>query len=417
MKKEKMKIIIGLITLLISFAQLQLYAEDFSLNGYAEAGKRYTSEDYTEEDFDRDYHYLNYHLKFFHKVSNKLNYDLRSFLYNKKYNTANELDNISRIFKSKFSNRISKLFYFDLSLKYREKRFKVDNIKDFNQLTLAPQLTFKRYNHYSFTLLTGFDNYNYLSKDNRDQLKIFSNLRAKRYLLTKKLILDAAYKVETMNKAKINRKKIKHNLAGGFSYSFSNDWFYKISHKTKWGYSDTKDDDQRDIDYDYHYLNHHTKTEHRFKRNLKMDLNYHYFKKNYLNIDLDHHGFIIDNNWDYEIINAGNKRIWFDLNLSYKVVNYSERMKYTYQKESFLGKINIQKKELWKISFALQSHFYQYDHSIYDKNRYYPHLYGEKFFFADAMKLSLDIRYRYMDYKEKNNSADLSVKFGFQYEF
>ena len=76
-------------------------AGDFTLSGYTEIGKRSTAEDYEEEDTDDDYTYRNYHLKFGQKVSDRLSYDIGSFVYDKDYDAKDSLDNISRIFKKR----------------------------------------------------------------------------------------------------------------------------------------------------------------------------------------------------------------------------------------------------------------------------------------------------------------------------
>ena len=74
-------------------------ADDFALSGYTEVGKRSTSEDYEEEDTDDDYRYQNYHLKLDQEVSDRLSYDISTFVYDKDYRTSDTLDNLSRIFK------------------------------------------------------------------------------------------------------------------------------------------------------------------------------------------------------------------------------------------------------------------------------------------------------------------------------
>ncbi|MBU3934683.1 hypothetical protein KKC00_01830, partial [Patescibacteria group bacterium] len=60
-------------------------ADDFVLSGYTEVGKRSTAEDYEEEDTDDDYAYQNYHLKLEQEVSDRLSYDISSFIYKKDY--------------------------------------------------------------------------------------------------------------------------------------------------------------------------------------------------------------------------------------------------------------------------------------------------------------------------------------------
>lgn len=46
-------------------------ADDFTLSGYTEVGKRSTAEDYEEEGADDDYAYQNYHFKLEQEVSDR----------------------------------------------------------------------------------------------------------------------------------------------------------------------------------------------------------------------------------------------------------------------------------------------------------------------------------------------------------
>ncbi|PIU42406.1 MAG: hypothetical protein COS99_00405, partial [Candidatus Omnitrophica bacterium CG07_land_8_20_14_0_80_42_15] len=82
--------------------------DNFVISGYTEIGEKSTAEDYEEEDTDDDYTYRNYHLKFGQKVSDRLSYDIGSFIYDKDYDTKDSLDNISRIFKTNWSYYIRK---------------------------------------------------------------------------------------------------------------------------------------------------------------------------------------------------------------------------------------------------------------------------------------------------------------------
>ncbi len=98
MVKKALFLIVGILVL-PSLAR----ADDFVLSGYTEVGKRSTSEDYEEEDTDDDYAYQNYHLKLEQEVSDRLSYDISSFIYKKDYKSRDSLDNISRLCKTNWS--------------------------------------------------------------------------------------------------------------------------------------------------------------------------------------------------------------------------------------------------------------------------------------------------------------------------
>ncbi len=288
--------------------------EDFVFSGYTEVGKRSTAEDYEEEDTDDDYTYRNFHLKFKQEVSERLSYDISSFIYDKDYNSKDSLNNISRIFKTNWSYYLKKLkpegsglasdsqshkpegrglasdwpqghglasygqshsqshkeesLKLDFRLEYKEKRYDNAPIREYDQIRVAPTLTFKKKDIYTVNLTAGINNFNYLEAGEKDQLKIFGELGGKRYLLEKKLMLTSAYKIETTEQKKINRQRLKHNLMGGFDYIFGAPLVYEITTRASWGKKDTKEEEERDEDYDYEYWRYLAKTEHRINPKL-----------------------------------------------------------------------------------------------------------------------------------------------------
>jgi hypothetical protein len=272
------------------------------LTGYTEVGKSSTAEDYEEEGTDDDYAYQNYHLKLEQGVSDRLSYDISSFIYNKDYKSRDSLDNISRIFKTNWSYYLKKLkpegrglasdrpqghglasyghsqshkeesLELDFSrqsrdpapdliclagkLRYKEKRYKNTPNSEYEQISAAPTLTFSRQSRdpatagkkkdlYTVDLTAGVDNFDYLAPGQKDQLKIFSSLGGDGYFLGKKLMLTSAYKIETLEQKIINRKRTKQEVAGGFDYLFDLPWLYKITTRAGWGQRDTKEDEER----------------------------------------------------------------------------------------------------------------------------------------------------------------------------
>ena len=224
-------------------------ADDFTLSGYTEVGKRSTAEDYEEEDTDDDYTYQNYHLKLEQEVSDRLSYDLSSFIYKKDYKSRDSLDNISRLFKTNWSYYLKELkeehFKLDFKLKYKEKRYKNTPNSEYDQIRLEPALSFAKKDLYIINLSAGIDNFDYLAPGAKDQLQIFSSLGQNRYFLGKKLMLTSAYKIETLEQKIINRKRTKQEVAGGFDYLFDLPWLYKITTRAGWGQRDTKEDEER----------------------------------------------------------------------------------------------------------------------------------------------------------------------------
>lgn len=397
------------------------WADDFTLSGYTEVGRKSQAEDYEEEDTDENYTYQNYHLKLEQELSDRLSYDISSFIYDKDYKSRNSLDNISRIFKLNSSYFLRKLkeesLELDFKLKYKQKRYKNSPQNEYDEIRAVPTLTFKKKDLYTIDFALGVDNFDYLAEGQKGQFKVFTQLGGKRYLLEKKLMLTGSYKLENTEQEKINRKRTKQEILGGFDYIFDLPWIYKIANRLEWGQRDTKEEEERDEDFDYEYWSYYTKTEHRINPKLKTDLKYQYFKKDYISADLDHRGFYIQNNWDYEILDDERQRIGLDFGLEHKDVKYNLKSGNDYQKEIVEAKLSYKRKKNWQTSVGLEQNFYDFNDSSNDKKRTYVKLSGEKLFLEGDLVLSLDLKYRYTDYEQKDDSRTEAVRLAFKYKF
>ncbi|MEK6528378.1 MAG: hypothetical protein AABZ36_05815 [Nitrospirota bacterium] len=430
-------LIIGIL-ILPSLVEADLSAEasakgdDFTLSGYIEVGRKSTAEDYEEEDTDDDYTFQNYHLKLEQRVSDRLSYDISSFVYDKDYKAADSLDNISRIFKTNWSYYLKKLkeesLELDFSVKYKEKRYKNSPGNEYNEIRAVPSLIFKKKDLYTIDLALGIDNFDYLAEGQKNQFKIFTKIGGERYFLDKKLLLTSSYKIEQLEQEKADRKRTKHEVLGGFDYLFDIPWIYKIVTRVSWGQRDTKEEEERDEDYDYEYWRYFAKTEHRINPKLKTNLKYQYFKKDYLTADLDHRGFYIQNSWDYEVLDDEKQRIGFDLGLEHKDVKYNLKSGNDYQKETAEVKLSYKRKKNWQTSIGLEENFYDFsspsgipqnagDDSTNDKKRSYAKISVEKLFLEGDLVLSLDLKYIYTDYEQKDDKEQEAVRIAFKYRF
>lgn len=396
-------------------------ADNFTLSGYTEIGEKSTAEDYEEEDTDDDYTYRNYHLKFGQKVSDRLSYDISSFVYDKDYKAKDSLDNISRLFKTNWSYYLRKLkeesLELDIRVNYKEKRYDNTQRSEYDQIRIAPTLTFKKKDLYTIDLTAGIDDYDYLEATEKDQFKIFGKIGIDRYFLDKKLMLTSSYKIEQLERKKIDRERTKNEVLGGFDYVFDLPWVHKITTRAGWGERDTKEEEERDEDFDYEYWRYYTKTEHRINPKLKTNLKYQYFKKDYVSADLDHRGFYIQNSWDYELLDDEKQRVWLDFNVEHKDVDYTLKADNNYKKETAEIKANYQRKKNWKVTAALEGNSYDFNDSSNDKKRYYARLSGEKLFLEGDLVLSLDLKYRYTDQSQENDKEQEAVRVAFRYRF
>lgn len=410
-------------------------ADMFTLSGYAESGKKFTSEDYEEENLDGGYHYRNYHISYGQKVSDRLSYYIGSFIYDKDYDTKDSLDNTSRIFKTNWSYYLRKLkeesLALTMRLNYKEKRYDSMPASEYDQIRLAPTLTFRKKNLYAIDVTAGVDNYDYLAQGVKEQRTIFGKIGADRYFLDKKLMLISSYKLEQQERKVIDRKRTRQEVLAGLDYVFAQIWVYKITSRAEWGQRDSKEEEERDEDYDYKYWRYYTKTEHRITPKVKTNLKYQYCKKDYVSADLDHRGFYIQDSWDYEIVNNEKQRVWLDMGIEHKDVEYSLKPDSKYEKETAEFKASYQRKQClsddkagWKVSAALGGNAYDFnDAGRYlgqagdDQKRCYAKLSGEKLFLKEDLVLLIDLKYTYTDYEQKNSEEQKAGRASFEYRF
>ncbi len=108
----------------------------------------------------------------------------------------------------------------DFKLNYKEKRFNNTPKSEYDQILVTPGITYKKKDIYSVNFIFGLDNFDYLGAGEKDQLKIFSKIGGNKYFLEKKLMLTGFYKLENTEQEKINRKRRKQEISGGFDYIF-----------------------------------------------------------------------------------------------------------------------------------------------------------------------------------------------------
>jgi hypothetical protein len=261
------------------------------------------------------------------------------------------------------------------------------------------------------------NSYDYLSAKNKDQFRVFSQLGVKKYLSDKKLILTSSYKLETTTRKRDNRQKNKSNVLFGYDYIFNIPLIYKVSSDIKFGQMDTKDDDERDEDFDYEYLQFTGKTTHKAGSRLKIFFSYRYFRKDYLTADLDHAGFHILSSGTYRLLADKNRTVNITVYSKHKEVDYTLKSGNDYQKETLELRGVYKRKKTGTTSLSLQGDFYDYHDDERDKNRYYAGLSFGKPFFEKRLKLSLHGKYRFTDNKQSNDSEDKAGRLQFAYAF
>lgn len=399
----------------------QAHAGDTVISGFTVTGFRSTVDDYEDEDEAHDYEYTNYGLRLKQKASDFVLYDVSSYLYNKDYREEDDLDNKSKILKGSVSYVLHESedapIHLGIRIKYREKRYDNEPSNDYNQFLVSPTVTFGKSSRTTLKFSTAFQNFNYLHAQEKDQIKLSAKIAGTHYPPHKRLKLVASYKIETQTEDHINREKTKHDIFGGFDYIFDHPALDKIMARVRWGQRDTKEDDIRDLDHDYEYRTLYIKTLHTINRNVKTDLKYYYFRKDYVSAELDHESISISNTWRYIIQNNAAERITVGLKATYKDMDYDLKPDNSYEKICIEIRTGYQKKKDWKTALSIKGDFYDYHDSDKDKNRYAVRMTGEKLFLHNAFTLSLTPTYRYTDYKHQDDDSHGSVKIAFSYTF
>ncbi len=391
------------------------------MSGFTVTGFRSTVDDYEDEDEAHDYEYTNYSIRLKHTASDIVVYDVSSYFYNKDYREEDNLDNKSKILKGSLSyvlhERKDAAARLGIRIKYREKRYDNEPSNDYNQFLISPTVTFRKGSRSTLKFSAAFQNFNYLHAQEKDQVTFSAKIAGTHYPPHKRLKLVASYKIETQTEDHRNREKTKHDIFGGFDYTFNHPALDKIMARVTWGQRDTKEDDIRDLDHDYEYRTLYIKTLHTISRNIKTDLKYQYFRKDYISGDLDHESISISNTWRFILQNTAAERFTIGVRAAYKDMDYDLKQDNSYEKNSIEIKTGYQKKKDWKTTVVLTGNFFDYHDSDKDKNRYAVRINGEKLLLNNAFTLSLTPTYRYTDYKHKNDDSHGSVKIAFSYTF
>ncbi len=354
-------------------------------------------------------------------MSARANYKLGSYFYDKDYSASDSTDNVSRILTANGSYYIRKdkerALKLDVSLKYKEKRYTDSPDSEYDQGVLSPKITYNVKDAYSIYLSAGINNYDYVNNSGKNEFKFFSKLGGKRYLLAKRLVLNSSFRFESSIRKKEDRRKNRNVLVLGGYYILDVPYIYKVTLRAKAGQGDTKDDDHRDDDLDYKFGRFFIKTEHRVTPLVKAAFVFEYFKKDYLTGDLDHRGFYLRNTWRNSVIDDKIRGLYFVLAAGHKEVYYPIKPERDYRKGTLEIKGVFLKKRDWKTSLSLQGDFYSYRDTVRDKNRYYARLLLKRYFFIKKLDITLDLKYKYTDNRQENNTEEESARVAFRYRY
>lgn len=372
-------------------------AEDLTFSGYAETGARATDESEYDLELNDNYVYHNYHAKVAQSLSEKFGYDVGSFLYKKNYEELNFLNNDSRVLNTGIFYWFGSALKLDLDMKYRRKRYEDNTAGDYDQVMVAPGITWKMADKSSVGVTAGINNYNYINRE--DETKRFIRVRGTKYLLEDKLTLSGGIRLEQMDERHQDRYRTQNKADLGLKYKVDMSWIESVSLKAEKGRGDTKDEDN-DLDLDYRYWQGSVKTWHTLTGEIKTDLGYEYMKKDYLLANNDFQEFSISNGWNYE---------WLSLDLKHKEVAYFDRVNSNYRRETLGVGARYAKRMDWNARAGVEGNYYRYENGVNDKDRYYMTAGGEKVL-TSQVRLGVELKWRVTDNRNSADKKDAGVR-------
>jgi hypothetical protein len=394
------------------------FAGDTILSGHVETGMRSQAEDFDEEEDDHEYTYSSYRISLKQQATDRFRYEIGTLLNIKNYETEDPLDNISANTHARgtyyLDQRKKETSRLDFTLRHKVKRYDNSPSSEYDQIIFSPGIQYDRKDVYSLSASAGITNYEYVNAGEKDETRIFSKLKGRTYLQGKTLTLVSSCRFETATQKGKNRKKNRNNFLFGLDYKIKLPFLRKVSARGKFGQSDTKDDDSRDEDFDYTYRQYSIKTDHTVYKRITGFLKYQYFRKNYVTADLDHSAFSISSSWKYVVFTDTTQKLYVNVSLRHKDVDYSLKSGSDYEKETVLVRGTFRRKRDWKASLSL---FYDFEDEERDKNRYYAKLLLEKPLKEETIIMTLIAKYRYTDNRRANNTEEKAVRTAFQYRF
>ena len=391
-----------------------MFAGNITLSGRAEAGNRSTGEDYLEEDNDNDYKYQSFYFRCDQSLNQRFMYNLTATRYMKSYDALKSENNRTTTLNANSTYAISPFMTFKFHIKYRDKNF-TDAVRyNYTNFVLDPSLNIQFHRDFSAEILTGINRYDYTESSDR-QMNYVSKINGRGYFFDRRLVTIASYRIQVLKKPHLNRKKNKQMRMAGAAYRFNLPFLYKITGRINYGDQDTKDNDTHDYDYDYTELDYYVRGDFNMLPELKANLIWQQFGKDYLTYKRDHHGYRLVNGWDYYPVNDRLRSIWFNVDLGVKSVTYTENPQNGYDKQELALKANYRKKKHWKLSCTGIAYFYQYRASEKNKHKYNGYFSIEKSVLESRGLLTIDLKYRYTQYLHRVDKTSVGIRLGMIY--
>ncbi|MBI4395770.1 MAG: hypothetical protein HY548_01650 [Elusimicrobia bacterium] len=382
-----------------------------------DAGRRSAAEDFEEEDFDSQYVYRNTRLKVQRNETPRARYGFSTFRGEKDYKTENVYNNQINHTQANLSldTRPGKreASRWGMDLDYQTKRYDRSTPGDYNRVAAAPFFTQAVEDRYRYTLAAGLNRYDYLDSPSKDQNAYFVKAEGSRHLWGPRLTLLSFLKTTVEENRRALREKTKTEFMAKTDYRMERRLIRRAELRVNLGQKDTKEDGERDIDYDYRFWAAQAATHHDIDTRTDMDFTVEAVRKNYLGSYPGHNSRRIRNVWKRTLITNERARWWISSAVELKQVNFEARMD-DYLRQSLELNTVYWRKEEWKSSLTLEARRYNY-RAGRGKTRHYAALSFEKDYLGGKVTAAADVRYRFTTHGGQNDSEQKSVKLGVGY--
>ncbi|MFC1582574.1 hypothetical protein ACFL4W_03435 [Planctomycetota bacterium] len=386
---------------------------------FYEVGERSSLDDFEDNSIDSDYDYHKEQVKWSQQLNKAFHYSLGYLTMDKDYDTQDSMDNTSETKRGGmdllFWKRHDNTLTFSLDLIETVKEFDDTPANSYRRVKIAPGVTWRRKNDETARLITGVDRYIYSADHTKDQLKPFARAEYWTYVLDRKLKVLGSYAIHNIQEEQKGRDRVQRDLRAGADYKFDSVAIYKLMARFGWGNRDTRMDGDIDEDYDYDYTYAYVKSEHKFSGLLRTRVKFQMFRKDYDTASLDHDGFFVQNEWDLQLRNEKDFKVFLAIDGEFKKTDH-ENTSASYEKSVLKTFGTIRSPKNYDLSAGLQYNVYDYE-GPGDKQRYYAILSGEKTFPELDMTLSLDLKYRLTDNEDSDDSDKASFRLSIHQKF
>jgi len=386
-----------------------------------ESGSR-TATEYTEDrDVSGNLEYQRYDLRFDQELDKTTKYYFAYEQYHKDYSALDNFDSTSYEyhggFAHTFENVRSGALKLDMDIGLREKDYRTADPSDYARSSADLGLDYKYGDSWDLYWRNGFVNYEYLNADG-DQLKLYTKLGGKLWLVDKRLELGSSYKYEGISQHDPSLDRSEHIVNTISSYKFNLPYLNKVSALYEFGRNDTRDDDEdRDDVLTFKYTRWYVSSEHPILKNLDTAFKYGENIRGYDTSPNNYHTWYAENKTNLNIFEDKAIKVVLSTQLEHRDGAYVSVDALKYRKDVAGTRLSFKVKNNWELapSFTFKKYDYR-DNHVKDEQDY-----DAKIEFVKEFNQNLDIRITvrncWKDYRLQPDLMIETVNAGIEYKF